>query len=103
MQFTLDSNRTPTDAQATERVRELRVWMLRNGVTFPAMGQHMRGVTGRPVTGSAVQKAIKNSRMPVDNHKALVDAYPGLPTDLLPLPENRKSGPPPKNSTAQAQ
>jgi len=97
MQITPNSNRSfPLSQDADTRMRKLRVWKVENGVTWVEMGQHMKGVAGRPVTGNAVQKALRGSRMPVDNHRALREAYPNLPADLLPVPLDVSPGPKPK-------
>ncbi len=91
MQFIPETNLTEIDRQA-----KLFEWINDNEVTFTAMGKHMTGVTGRPVTGNAVKKALMQERMPVKNHKALRDAYPNLPVELLPEPRNVPTGPRPK-------
>jgi len=99
MQITSNNNRTSTTAQdADVRMRALRVWKAQNGITWVEMGKYMRGVTGRPVTGNAVQKALQGSRMPVGNHTALRDAYPNLPAELLPTPLDVPPGPKPKKN-----
>ena len=87
MQTALEANRFPASRQA-----RLRVWMLLHGVTFVQMGRHMTGLSGRAVTGDAVQKALRQDRMPVANHEALRRAYPDLPPDLLPLPQDVPPG-----------
>lgn len=71
-----------------ERLRKLRVWRAEYGVTWVEMGRHMTALKGEPVTGSAVQKSLEGERMPVDNHAALLRAYPHLPAELLPRPED---------------
>lgn len=91
MQSVHDSNLTPTDAQEADRICELRVWMVRNEVSFVDMGKNMGGVTG-----NAALKALKKARMPVDNHKLLRDAYPHLPLALLPQPLDVPPGPKPR-------
>jgi hypothetical protein len=97
MQITSNNNRTILISQdANARMRRLRVWKVENGVTWTEMGKHMKGVTGRPVTGNAVQKALQGARMPVDNHRALREAYPNLPAELLPIPLDVSPGPKPK-------
>jgi len=99
MQFTPNRNPISSQTQDTDfRMRKLRVWKLENGVTWVEMGKYMKGVTGRPVTGNAVQKALRGSRMPVDNHRALREAYPNLPAELLPVPLDVPPGPKPRNS-----
>lgn len=97
MQIAPTNNRSFAPSQdADARMRKLRVWKVENGVTWKEMGKHMKGVTGRPVTGNAVQKALQGSRMPVGNHKALREAYPNLPDELLPAPLDVPPGPKPK-------
>lgn len=99
MTFAFDSKPTLPDVQGTQtlsRIRLLRMWMVGKGVTWVAMGQHMTGVKGEPVTGNAVQQALRQSRMPVKNHEALLAAYPDLPLELLPTPLDVPTGPRPK-------
>lgn len=84
MTFSPDHNQTHWDRQA-----ELRVWMIRNKVTFVQLGVVMGNVTA-----SAVQKSVRRPHMPVRNHKALVEF--GVPAELLPPPLNVPSGPKPK-------
>uniref|UniRef100_I2Q2M1 Uncharacterized protein n=1 Tax=Desulfovibrio sp. U5L TaxID=596152 RepID=I2Q2M1_9BACT len=101
MQIAPNHNQSvPAPQDADVRMRRLRVWKVENGVTWEEMGQHMRGVTGRSVTGNAVQKALRGARMPVSNHKALRDAYPNLPAELLPTPVDVPPGPKPKAGTS---
>lgn len=71
-----------------ERLLQLKVWKLRNKVSWVAMGKHMTGLKGEPVSGPAVQKALEGDRMPVANHEALLKAYPDLPRELLPRAED---------------
>ena len=97
MQITPNDNRSllaPQDADI--RMRKLRVWKVENSITWEEMGKHMKGFTGRPVTGNAVQKALRGARMPVENHKALREAYPNLPAELLPIPLDVPPGPKPR-------
>ena len=97
MQFTPDSNQIPKPTQDTDaRMRKLRVWKLENGVTWEDMAKHMLGLaTGKPITGNAVHKALRGSRIPTKHHKALLAAYPNLPKDLLPVPLDVLPGPKP--------
>lgn len=91
-----EPNQKTTAAQAgpsvplprEERLRRLRIWRATYGITWVEMGRHMTGLSGRPVSGSAVQKAMEGERMPEDNHAALLLAYPHLPVEFLPRPEN---------------
>lgn len=93
--FSPNNNRTPKTAQEG-RMRALRIWKAEYGVTWVEMGKYMTGVTGRPVSGNAVQKALQKERMPVENYRALREAFPHLPEALLPRPENVPPGPRPK-------
>ncbi len=91
MDTTHEHNQNENQAQALpakERMKRLRFWKLENGVTFVEMGKHMTALKGSSVTGSAVIKSLEGERMPVANHAALLRAYPDLPVELLPRPEN---------------
>ncbi|GAB7080906.1 hypothetical protein [Megalodesulfovibrio paquesii] len=106
METAYSRNRFPTGPQAGEdisaRLRRLRVWQLEHGVTWADMGRQMTGVTGRPVSGSAVYQAVSRVRMPIANWQALREAYPSLPKELLPVPEDVPLGRPPKSATPPA-
>ena len=96
MQSTPESNRISAPTQDSDaRMRELRAWKAKNGVTWDDMGQHMKNVKGQPITGNAVQKALRGVRIPVRHHKALVAAYPELGDGLLPVPQDVLPGPKP--------
>lgn len=93
MSATLESNQYDACLQelpltSQERLLQLKVWKILNKVTWVEMGKHMTALKGDRVTGNAVQKALEGERMPVENHKALLKAYPHLPPKLLPRPEN---------------
>jgi hypothetical protein len=78
--------------QEAERILELRVWMVRHGITWVDLGRAMTGLQGRPVTGNAALKALTQPRMPVANHRSISETYPDLPLDLLPVPLNVPCG-----------
>lgn len=93
MQTISNSNQNHASTQQglmprAQRLLRLKIWKLENGLTWVAMGKHMTGLKGEAVTGNAVQKALEGERMPVENHQALTTAYPHLPVELLPRPEN---------------
>jgi hypothetical protein len=80
MQLAITSNLTQLTRQEL-----LRIWMLRNGITFTQLGHHLG------ITSNAVSKLCLQDTMPTRRHRALV-SY-GVPPDLLPLPVDLKTGP----------
>ncbi len=77
------------------RIEKLKFWMRSQKPmrTFRAWGKPL-GLTGATLGRNCAQET-----MPVEQHAALV--RDNVPVDLLPRPENRKSGPKPKNLPAQ--
>jgi len=80
---------TPQDGSRDSRVTDLRVWMLRNGLTFASMGKALGGITG-----NAVQQLLKQDRISVVRHKEFIDF--GVPAHLLPPAQDVPRGRPPK-------
>lgn len=77
MKITSHDNQLATASQGDTRLMDLRVWMVRNGVTYVMLGAALGGITG-----TAVQQLLKGDRMPVARHSALLDW--GVPEHLLP-------------------
>ena len=78
MKNMINANQLWEPPQADERFVELRVWMVRNGESFPQIGKALGGLTG-----VRARSLLMADRISVDRHKKLV-AY-GIPTHLLPL------------------
>lgn len=89
MQTTSETNQLYTAPQADPRMLDLRVWMLRNGVTYPQMGQALGGITG-----NAVQQLLKGERISTARHQDFLRL--GVPAHLLPAPRDIRRGRPRK-------
>ena len=93
MEFIQEHNQTPFSLQdvrsaVIDRRTAFRIWQLTKGVTLAELSK----VLG--ITGCGLSKSLNNERMPVEHHKRLVDF--GVPENLLPRPENVRTGPKPK-------
>lgn len=77
MNNAVNANQLCTPPQAQERFVELRVWMVRNGESFPQIGKALGGLTG-----VRARTLLMSDRISVDRHKKLI-AY-GIPAHLLP-------------------
>lgn len=89
METTLTSNQLSEIPQVDPRLVDLRVWMIRNRITFPIMGRALGGITG-----NAVQQLLKADRISVSRHKELLNF--GVPAHLLPPAKDVARGRPPK-------
>jgi hypothetical protein len=87
MESAFDNNQLSPKPQADSRLVDLRVWMLRNGVTFPKIGKALGGITG-----AAVQQMLKSKRISFARHKDLTDF--GVPSHLLPPADDVRRGRP---------
>jgi transcriptional regulator with XRE-family HTH domain len=85
MQFTPNANRLLLAPQEDSRLIDLRIWMLRHGVTYSYLGNAMG------ITGNGVMKLLRGERMPVARHRELLEL--GLPFHLLPMPLDVPAGP----------
>jgi hypothetical protein len=87
MQITCDNNQLSFAPQADSRIIDLRVWMLRNGITFPMLGKLLGGITG-----SAVQQLLARDCISLSRHKEFLAL--GVPGHLLPpardIPRGRR-------------
>ena len=86
MQSSLNSNQIPNRTQDADRIVDLRVWLIRNRVTYRMIGAALGGITGH-----AVQKMVAKDHVPCARHAQLL-AY-GIPEDLLPPALDVRSGP----------
>lgn len=77
MLTTSNANQLSATPQETSRVIDLRVWMIRNGVTFVSIGKALGGITG-----NAVHQLLKGERVSSDRHADLRKF--GIPEHLLP-------------------
>jgi len=89
-------NQTASQSQGNIRIADMRRWMYLNNVTFVDFGR----VCG--ITATAAQIALGKNRMPVRHHKAITEAYPDLPVELLPEPRDVPAGPRPKGLEGEA-
>lgn len=85
METTFDSNQLSHGQQADPRLLDLRVWMIRNGLTFPKIGKALGGITG-----SAVHQMLKAHRISFERHRELMDF--GVPGHLLPPAQDVRRG-----------
>jgi hypothetical protein len=85
MQIAHESNQLLPVAQADPRVLDLRVWMVRNQVTFTQIGKALGGITG-----NAVLRMLKAERIPVTRQRELL-AF-GVPSHLLPPAQDVRRG-----------
>ena len=90
MEIASETNQLLSAPQADSRVVELRVWMIRNGETYPKIGKALP----KPITGSAVEQLLKAERISVDRHGEF-KKY-GIPESLLPPAQDVPKGRPPK-------
>jgi hypothetical protein len=88
MQITPKTNRLSRVPQDDERMLDLRVWMIRNGITYASLGKSLG------ITGNGVQKLLQGERIPSVRHRELRNL--GLPPHLLPPAQDVKCGPRPK-------
>ena len=92
----LHVNLTATHLQGKLRFADLRRWLYLNNVSLTELGGHMGGISR-----AAVCKALKQDRIKVDHHKAIMKAYPAFPVELLPEPRDVPPGPRPKGLELQ--
>jgi hypothetical protein len=90
MESPLHHKQIESQLQGNTRVADLRRWMYLNNVTFVEVGR----VCG--ITAIAAGMSLRGERMPVRHHKAITEAWPELPVELLPEPRDVPSGPKPK-------
>lgn len=89
MQTTSETNQLSCSPQADSRWIDLRVWMVRNGLTYVKIGKALGGVTG-----NGVQQLLQAERISLARHKELIDF--GVPAHLLPPAKDVPVGRPPK-------
>ncbi|MDR2488212.1 MAG: XRE family transcriptional regulator [Desulfovibrio sp.] len=77
MKTNSESNQLSHAAQADPRMLDLRVWLIRRGLTYVALGKAMGGITG-----NAVQCLLQQDRIPIARHTQFVEL--GVPSHLLP-------------------
>lgn len=90
MQITSETNQLSDVPQENLRIVDLRVWMIRNKVTFPVLGKFLGGITG-----SAAEQLLKADRISVSRHKEFLDF--GVPAHLLPPAQDVPRGRRPLN------
>ncbi|MDR0477015.1 MAG: hypothetical protein LBH14_03630 [Desulfobulbaceae bacterium] len=83
-------NKTAIKLQGNSRVDDLRCWMYLHNVK---VGDFSRACG---VSDTSINVFIRKSRMPVRHHRAICEAFPDLPIELLPEPIDIPTGPKPK-------
>lgn len=91
MEIANEANQFLTGAQQDPRRVDLRVWMIRNGKTFPMIGEALGGITGE-----AVQKMLKGHRISTNRYRDLAEY--GIPEELLPPAKDVRRGRPRKQN-----
>lgn len=69
--------------------KAFKVWCIENEVSITALAQHIG------ISQPALSAALNRETIPVRRHRALEKA--GVPTHLLPRPEDLRPGPKPKH------
>jgi hypothetical protein len=88
MQINQNFNQLSDTVQhADPRILDLRVWMIRAGMTFQKLGRALGGITP-----GGVHHLLKAERIPVARHKQLLDL--GVPAHLLPRAQDVPKGRP---------
>jgi hypothetical protein len=84
MEIASNRNQLAQSTQAA-RIVDLRVWMVRNGITYAELGRRLGGITG-----NAVQQMLGSERIPSVRHTALLGL--GVPGHLLPVAQDVPRG-----------
>ncbi len=87
MELTHDTTET-----ALSRQESLRVWMMRNGISYASIGRKIF------VSGPNVGRLLMGETIPPHRHQQFLEL--GFPSELLPAPLYRKPGPKPKDAQA---
>ncbi len=89
MEITTNANQFSTGAQDNKRFLKFRAWMILNHQTFLQIGAYLGGISGNAVT-----KHLRASRIPTRLHSALIEY--GVPSHLLPPAKDVRRGRPRK-------
>ena len=77
MKITSNANQLSTEPQESTRLIDLRVWKVRNRITFREIGMALGGISG-----NAVQQMLAASRISTSRWEELKNF--GVPEELLP-------------------
>ena len=89
MQFGHNTNQIHSLTQDADRIVDLRVWMVRNSVSYRMIGEAIGDITA-----NGLVKLLRQSRIPCARHAQLL-AF-GIPAHLLPPALDVRTGPKPR-------